>query len=89
MNALPYVLPVTSLSVTEACARLNQLVDEAADSHAPIQITGGRSSVVLVSEDDWRSIQETLFLVSVPGMREAIREGIAEPIDEASTNPGW
>ena len=80
---------MTSLPVTQARAKLYQLLDEAADSHEPIQITGKRSNAVLVSEDDWRSIQETLYLLSVPGMRDSIRQGMAEPLDEASTEPGW
>ncbi len=80
---------MTSIPVTRARARLFQLLDEAADSHEPIQITGKRSNAVLVSEDDWRSIQETLYLLSVPGMRDSIREGMAEPLGKASTKPGW
>jgi len=78
-----------SVPVTQARAKLYQLLDEAADSHEPIQITGKRSNAVLVSEDDWRSIQETLYLVSIPGMRESIRKGMAEPLTKASSNPGW
>ena len=80
---------MTSLPVTQARAQLYQLLDEAADSHEPIQITGKRSNAILISEDDWRSIQETLYLLSIPGMRESIREGLAEPLGKASKNPGW
>jgi len=80
---------MTSLPVTQARARLYQLLDDAADSHEPIQITGKRANAVLVSEEDWRSIQETLFLVSIPGMRDSIRKGIAEPLNKASETPGW
>lgn len=71
---------MTSLPVTQARAKLSQLMDETAESHEPIQITGKRSNAVLVSEDDWRSIQETLCLVSIPGMRESIRKGMAESL---------
>lgn len=60
-----------SLPVTQARSRLYQLLDEAAESHEPIQITGKRSNAVLISEEDWRSIQETLYLVSIPGMRDS------------------
>jgi antitoxin YefM len=88
-NAFPYVLAMTSLPVTQARSRLYQLLDQAADSHEPIQITGKRSNAVLVSEDDWRSIQETLYLVSIPGMRNSIRKGLAVPLDRTSTKPGW
>ena len=80
---------MTSLPVTQARSRLYQLMDEAADSHEPIQITGKRSNAVLVSEEDWRSIQETLYLVSIPDMRDSIRQGMAEPLSKTSANPGW
>lgn len=80
---------MTSLPVTQARAKLYQLLDEAADSHEPIQITGKRSNAILVSEEDWRSIQETLYLVSIPGMRDSILKGMAEPLDKTSTEPGW
>ena len=80
---------MTSLPVTQARSRLYQLLDDAADSHEPIQITGKRSNAVLVSEEDWRSIQETLPLVSIPGMRDSIRKGMAEPLSKASSKPGW
>lgn len=68
-----------SVPVTQARSGLYELLDLATASHEPIQITGKRANAVLVSEDDWRSIQETLFLLSVPGMRESVREGLAEP----------
>jgi antitoxin YefM len=88
-NAFPYASGMTSLPVTQARSRLYQLLDEAADSHEPIQITGKRSNAVLVTEDDWRSIQETLYLISIPGMRDSIRKGMAEPLSKTSTKPGW
>ena len=78
-----------SLPATQARARLYQLLDEAAESHEPIQITGKRSNAVLLSEEDWRSIQETLYLVSLPGMRDSIRKGLAEPLSRSSSKPGW
>jgi antitoxin YefM len=78
-----------SLPVTKARSKLYQLLDEAADSHEPIQITGKRSNAILVSEDDWRSIQETLYLLSIPGMRDSIQKGMAEPLSKTSINPGW
>ena len=80
---------MTSLPVTQARARLYELLDLAAASHEPIQITGKRSNAVLVSEEDWRSIQETPSLLSAPGMRDSIREGLAEPLDQSSHSPGW
>lgn len=83
------VLFMISLPVTQARARLYQILDETASSHEPIHITGKRSNAVPVPEDDWRSIQETLFLLSIPGMRESIREGLATPLGKASSSPGW
>ena len=73
------------IRVSEARDRLYRLVDETAESHEPIVITGKRGNAVLVSEDDWRAIQETLYLLSVPGMRESIREGMATPVDKCDT----
>ena len=80
---------MTSIPVTQARSKLYQLVDDAAASHEPIQIPGKRSNAVLLSEEDWRSIQETLYLLSIPGMRESIRKGMAEPLDKTSIKPGW
>ncbi len=78
-----------TLTASEARANLYRLLDEAAESHEPVQITGKRNNAVLLSEDDWRSVQETLYLVSIPGMRESISEGMATPLDETSEDPGW
>ena len=80
---------MTSIPVTQARSRLYQLVDDAAASHVPVQITGKRSSAVLVSEDDWRSIQETLYLLAIPGMRESIRKGMREPLSKSKTELSW
>ena len=80
---------MTSINATDARARLYRLIDEVSKSHEPVHITGKRANAVLLSEDDWRSIQETLYLLSVPGMRESIREGMETPIDECSEEPGW
>jgi antitoxin YefM len=80
---------MTTLSASEARARLYGLLDEAAVSHEPIQIKGKRHSAVLVSEDDWRAIEETLYLLSVPGMRESIRKGMKLPAGRCSKDAGW
>lgn len=80
---------MTSIPVTQARSRLYQLVDAAAASHVPVQITGKRSNAVLVAEDDWRSIQETLYLLSIPGMRESIRKGLREPLSKSKTELSW
>lgn len=80
---------MTTLTATEARKRLYSLVDEVKESHAPIQILGKRNSAVLISEDDWRAIQETLYLVSIPGMRESIREGLEMPIEACDEDIDW
>ena len=78
-----------TVSATKARYHLYSLIDEAATSHEPIVITGKRNKAVLLSEDDWRAIQETIFLLSVPGMRESIREGLATPVEECSGELDW
>ncbi len=78
-----------TITVTKARERLYKLLNEAAESHEPVQITGKRGNAVLVSEEDWRSIQETLYLLSIPGMRESIREGLETPLEECAGEPGW
>ena len=74
-------------SVTKARAKLYGLVEES--GHAPILITGKRCNAVLVSEDDWNAIQETVHLLSVPGMRESIRAGLAEPVEKCDQEIDW
>jgi antitoxin YefM len=80
---------MTTLSATEARKCLYSLLDDVAASHDPIQIVGKRHSAVLVSEEDWRAIQETLFLTSIPGMRESIQDGIKCPIEECDEELEW
>lgn len=80
---------MTTLTATEARKRLYSLVDEVKESHEPVQIVGKRSSAVLVSEDDWRAIQETLYLTSIPGMRESVQEGLETPIEECDEDVDW
>ncbi len=80
---------MASVNATEARSRLYALIDETADSHKPVLITSKRNNAVLLSEDDWNAIQETLYLVSIPGMRDSIREGLAEDLEETSTELDW
>ena len=80
---------MTIMSATEARKQLYRLLDDVSQSHEPVQITGKRGNAVLVSEDDWRAVQETLYLVSIPGMRESILEGMAAPIDELDDELDW
>jgi antitoxin YefM len=80
---------MATLTATEARKRLYALVDDVAESHEPIQIVGKRNSAVLLSEEDWRSIQETLYLSSIPGMRESIRNGLKTPVEECEDELDW
>jgi antitoxin YefM len=73
-----------TVTATSARADLYSLIDSTVADHEPVQITGKRGNAVLVSEEDWRAIQETLHLVSIPGMRESILKGMAEPLDKCS-----
>lgn len=77
------------LSATEARANLYRLIDETAANHEPITITGKRGNAVLISEEDWRAIQETLFLLNIPGMRESVREGLETPIEDCAEDLDW
>jgi antitoxin YefM len=78
-----------TISATTARSMIYKLLDDAANTHEPIQITGKRSNGVLVSESDWRAIQETLFLISIPGMRESIRAGMNTPIAQCDKELSW
>ncbi len=80
---------MTTLNVTEARSKLYKLIDETKDTHKPILITGKRGNAVLVSEEDWNSITETLYLLSIPGMRESIREGMEENLEDLSEELDW
>jgi len=80
---------MTTVTSGKACAKLPYLIDEVTDSHQPILITGQRVNAVLISEQDWSAIQETLYLLSIPGMRESIREGLQTPIEECSKELDW
>lgn len=80
---------MSNVTASKARTNLYRLIDEAAESHAPIRISGRRNSAVLVGEDDWSAIQETLYLVSIPGMRESIRRGLKTPVAKLSKKPGW
>ena len=72
------------LTASEARANLYRLIDQAAESHQPIVIAGKRRSAVLVSEEDWRAMQETMYLLSIPGMRKSIRDAMAEPLPKSA-----
>lgn len=78
-----------TISVTKARSNLYKLLEEARSSHEPIQITGKNGNAVLISEDDWRAIEETLYLLSIPGMRESIIEGGKTSHNECAKELDW
>ncbi len=80
---------MTILSVTEARSNLYRLIDQASSSHEPIIITGKRGNAVLLSEEDWKAIQETMFLLNIPGMRESIQEGLSTPVEDCHEDLDW
>ena len=80
---------MTHFTASEARANLYRLLDEAAETHKPVRITGKRNNGVLVSEDDWSAMQETLYLLSIPGMRESIRKGLKTPVKGLAKELDW
>ncbi|MES1945643.1 prevent-host-death family protein [Salinisphaera sp. PC39] len=78
-----------TITATEARAKLSRLIDEVAESHEPQLITAKRNKAVLIAEEDWRAIQETLSLLSAPGMRESIREGMNTPVEDCGQGLDW
>jgi prevent-host-death family protein len=80
---------MTTFSASEARKRFYKLVKEVKETHEPVQIVGRKNSAILIAEEDWRAIQETLYLMSIPGMRKSIIEGLNTPIEETDEEPGW
>ena len=80
---------MTTLTATDARKQLYGLLDSVAASHEPVQITGKRQSAMLIAEEDWRAIQETLYLTSLPGMRESIVEGLQTPVEKCDQELDW
>ncbi|HEY1410283.1 MAG TPA: type II toxin-antitoxin system Phd/YefM family antitoxin [Promineifilum sp.] len=80
---------MTTMTATEARANLYKLLDEVAGTHRPVLITGKRANAILISEDDWRAIEETIYLLGISGMRESIVEGLSTPLEETSEEVEW
>ena len=80
---------MTTLTASEARIKMYKLLDKIAESHEPIQITGKRHNAILIAEEDWRAIRETLYLLSIPGMRESIRQGLKTPLKKCSKALKW
>ena len=77
------------INVTDARDKLYRLIDEVRESHEPVTISGKRGNAVLISEEDWRAVQETMYLLSIPGMRESIREGLETPVEKCAEKLKW
>lgn len=80
---------MTHVTATEARKKLYNLLDQVSQSHEPIHISGKRGGAVLISEEDWRSIDETLYLLSIPGMRKSIVEGLKTPVTKCAKDLEW
>jgi antitoxin YefM len=80
---------MNTLTASEARANLYRLIDETAESHTPITISNKRNSAVLLAAEDWSAIQETLYLLAVPGMRESIKAGMKEPLVKSAKALKW
>ena len=80
---------MATITATEARKNLYRLIDEVAAFHEPILITGKRANAIMISEDDWRAIEETMYLLNIPGMRESIIEGLNTPIEETDDEVDW
>lgn len=86
---ITYDSGMVTKTATQARADLYRLLDQVARTHEPVAITGRRHNGVLIAEEDWRAIQETLYLLSIPGMRESIRKGLRTPLSKTSEKAGW
>ena len=80
---------MNSITVTDARKTLHKLINETADSHEPILISGKKANAVLISEEDWNAVNETLHLLSIPGMRESIIEGLQTPLEDCDESIEW
>ena len=78
-----------TINVTKARGRLYSLLDQVSETHEPVAIKGKRTAAILISEEDWRSIQETLYLLSIPGMRGSIVKGLNTPLEKCAKEPDW
>ena len=85
----PEDMIMATLNATEARANLYKLIDDTAANHEPVIITGKRGNAVLLAEEDWNAINETLYLLSVPGMRESIIDGMQETLDGCANELDW
>ena len=78
-----------TITATEARKDIYNLVESVEHNHEPVHISSKRSHAILIAESDWRAIQETLYLVSIPKMRESIRKGLKTPLSECLDEIEW
>lgn len=84
-----YCVTMNCITVSDARKNIYRLIDRTAEAHEPVLITGQRANAVLLSEEDWNAIQETLYLLSIPGMRESIRDGLSTPVESCNKAIDW
>jgi antitoxin YefM len=80
---------MNTLNATEFRANIYNLIDEIAETHKPIKLLGKRNKIVLISEEDWSAIQETLYLLSIANIRESIKDGVSQSIDSCAKDLDW
>ena len=80
---------MTPIRAAQAKTQLRRLMNQIARSHEPIVITDQGTNAILISEDDWRAMQETVYLLSIPGMRGSIRKGLKTPIAKCAKDLHW
>ncbi len=80
---------MNTMNASEARQKLYRLIDETAAAHEAVVISGPRSNAVLIGEQDWNAMQETLYLLSIPRMRGSIRRGLKTPVEKCKKEPGW
>jgi antitoxin YefM len=89
MHIIRIFFIMDTLNVTELRAEIYNIIDVIAETHKPIKILGKRNKAVLISEEDWNAINETLYLLSIPGMRESIQEGMNQSLNTCAKNLDW
>ena len=80
---------MNTINVTNARKNLYKIIKSINDSHEPIHVSGKNGSVVMIAEEDWKAIEETLFLTSDPKLRKSIIDGMNESIENCSTKLDW
>ena len=73
---------MSTINITNARKDLYNLVESVNLYHEPTLIVGKKANAVLISEDDWSAIQETLYLDSIPNMTKSIMDGVKEPLED-------